>query len=72
MIAMRDKMWDMANENPVFDFYAGVSADITGTLDSAETGIRASLQGGVSWAETVGSCYSVIDALIEDANNGLA
>jgi hypothetical protein len=72
MIEMRNTMTQMANDNPVFDFYVGVSADIKGTLDSAETGIRGSLQGGASWAETVGACYSVIDALVEDANNGLA
>lgn len=72
MIDMRDKMTEMAIANPVFDFYTGVSSDITDTLDSGEYGIRASLQGGVSWAETVSACYSVIDALIQDANEGIS
>ena len=72
MVAMRDKMTEMANENPVFDFYVGVSKDVTSILDSAETGIRGSLQAGSSWSETVGACYSVVDALIEDANNGIS
>lgn len=70
MIEMKDKMHEMALENPVFDFYMGVSSDVSGTLDSGEFGIRASLQAGTSWAETVNTCYSVIDTLIEDANNG--
>lgn len=70
MVAMRDKMTEMATENPVFDFYTGVSTDVTGILDNAETGIRGSLQGGASWAEKVEACYSVIDTLLEDANNG--
>lgn len=70
MVAMRDRMTEMATENPVFDYYVGVSTDVTGILDSAETGIRGSLQAGSSWSETVGECYSVIDALIDDANNG--
>ena len=70
MVEMRDKMTEMAQEHPVFDFYVGVSKDLTDTLDNAETGIRNSLQCGGSWSETVGACYSVVDALIEDANNG--
>ena len=70
MVAMRDKMTEMANEHPVFDFYVGVSNDVTSILDSAETGIRGSLQVGTPWSETVNSCYDVIDALIDDANNG--
>ena len=70
MVAMRDKMTEMANEHPVFDFYVGVSNDVTSILDSAETGIRGTLQAGTPWSETVNSCYDVIDALIDDANNG--
>ncbi len=70
MVAMRDKMTEMANENPVFDYYIGVSKDVTSILDSAETGIRGSLQAGTPWSETVGACYDVVDALIGDANNG--
>lgn len=71
MINMRNNLTDLAVANPKFDFYPGVSSDITDTLDSGEYGIRASLQGGVSWAETVSACYSVMDALIKDANNGI-
>ena len=71
MVEMRDKLTEMAQENPIFDFYMGVSSDVGDTLDRAETGIRGSLQGGTSWAEKVGACYSVIDALLEDANNGI-
>ncbi len=71
MIDMRDAMTELAIKNPVFDFYTGVSADVTDTLDSGEYGIRASLQGGVSWAETVSACYNVMDTLIKDANEGI-
>lgn len=71
MLDMKDKMKEMAMANPIIDSYTGVSADIASTLDSGEYGIRASLQGGVSWAETVAACYSVMDALINDANNGI-
>lgn len=72
MVEMRDKMTEMATEHPMFDFYTGVSKDVTSILDSAETGIRGSLQHGASWPETVGACYSVVDALIDDANNGIS
>lgn len=72
MVNMKNKMTQMASENPVFDFYMGVSSDVADTLDSGETGIRASLQGGVSWAETVSTCYKVMDSLIQDANSGLS
>lgn len=70
MISMRDELNKLAYANPMFDYYPGVGDSIADTLDSGEVGIRASLQGGVSWAETVGACYGVIDSLIEDANNG--
>ncbi|MDO5558850.1 MAG: ABC transporter substrate-binding protein [Oscillospiraceae bacterium] len=69
MLDMRANLDKLAADNPVFDFYMGVSSDVADTLDSGETGIRASLQHGTSWAETVSACYNVIDALVEDANN---
>ncbi len=71
MLDMKFKIGELAAANPVIDSYMGVSADIANTLDSAEYGIRASLQSGKSWAETVSACYSVIDALINDANDGI-
>lgn len=69
MIDMKFKMADMALENPVFDFYTGVTDDIKTILDSGEFGIRASLQGGVSWAETIGAAHDTIDQLIKDEND---
>src|SRR5574344_1175637 len=41
MIDMRNNLTDLAVANPMFDFYTGVSSDITDTLDSGECGIRA-------------------------------
>lgn len=69
MIDMKFKMADMALENPVFDFYTGVTDDIKTILDSGEFGIRASLQGGLSWAETVGAAHDTVDQLIKDEND---
>lgn len=66
MMNMKKEAERLANENPVFDFYAGISSDVTLILDSAEYGIRAAASG-TPWAETVDSIYDTVNQLIDDA-----
>ncbi len=68
MVEMKQTVLDMTLENPVFDFYNGTNADITSILDSGETGIRASLQSGKSWATTREEIGSAIAEWLEDIN----
>ncbi len=68
MIEMKATMQEIAQENPVFDFFACVTADLTTVLDSEQTGIRASLSGGILWSETMNNCYDFVDTVINETN----
>lgn len=69
MIDMLNTMNEMALENPVFDFYNGVSSDLTDILDSSEHGIRATSRG-TSWTESVNSIYDQVQNYIDEVNEG--
>ena len=69
MIDMKLEVDKLAIANPVFDFYNAVSTKMSSILDTAETGIRGSLQGGISWAETVAGCYEAIDKMVKETND---
>lgn len=66
MMDMKKEAERLSSENPVFDFYAGISSDITLLLDSAKYGIRAAM-AGTPWSETVDSVYDTVNQLIDDA-----
>ena len=66
MMDMKKEAERLSLQNPVFDFYAGISSDITLILDSAKYGIRASM-AGTPWSETVDSVYDTVNQLIDDA-----
>lgn len=66
MIEMKKETERLARENPVFDFYAGISSDISLILDSGGYGIRASING-VPWSETLDSTYDTVNELIDEA-----
>lgn len=69
MIEMKNEAERLTKENPVFDFYKGVSSDVEALIDSGEYGIRASLNG-IPWSETLDSSYDTVNQLIEDALSG--
>lgn len=67
MIEMKNKMNEMALENHSFDFYNGISADVTSVLDSSEHGVRAASRG-VPWNESVNSIYDQVQNYIDEIN----
>ncbi|MGN0592182.1 MAG: carbohydrate ABC transporter substrate-binding protein, partial [Ruminococcus sp.] len=67
MIEMANTMNEMALENPTFDFYAGVSSDITDVLDSSVNGIRATAHG-TPWGESVSAVYAQIQNFVDEVN----
>ena len=67
MIAMKNKMNEMAMENPVIDFKNGVSTDLTTLIDANDVGIRASAKG-ILWNETLGALKDPVEKMIDDAN----
>lgn len=68
LIAMKNEVEKATRENPVFDFYRGVSNDVELLIDSAEYGIRASMYGK-PWSETLDTGYDTVNQLIDDALN---
>ena len=68
MVDMKKSMDELALANPYFDFYTGVTPDITNILDSNENGIRAASKG-TPWSESVSAVYAQIDAFLKDVND---
>ena len=64
MIEMKQKMDEMALENPKFDFSKGASFDIEKKIDE---GLRQSAYG-TPWSETFNSIYSSVQTLVDEIN----
>lgn len=71
MYNMKFELDRLASENPVFDFYTGVSTDLSNILDSGTEGIRVSTGGEVTWAEAVEKNYDRVDILINEVNDAI-
>lgn len=68
MWEMREKIYDMAKEAPVFDFMGGVSQELNKTLDDAS---KSAYHSGTSWAETRDSITFSVQAEVDKANTRL-
>lgn len=68
MVDMLDECHKLAEENPVYDFYTGVTKDMASILDSGEMGIRGALSLGNNWNELVSAAYDTIDIMINEIN----
>lgn len=67
MIDMKDSMQSLAEENPVYDFSKGVSADCGEILD---INLRNCARGICPWNETYDSIFSAVDQIIKEVNEG--
>ncbi|MBR5405483.1 MAG: ABC transporter substrate-binding protein [Oscillospiraceae bacterium] len=68
MVQMVKKLHEMARANPQYDFFNAVSTDVSGILDSNETGIGCTSKGALKWSEVVSAVYSTIDAFLNQYN----
>lgn len=68
MIAMKNKMDEIALENPVIDFKAGVTTDLFDMMDSSENGVRAASRG-TPWNESLAAIKDAVEAMVEEANS---
>ncbi len=68
MVEMKKTLDEMANANPHFDFYNGVSSEVSTILDSSELGGVRAPSKGTPWSECVSAVYAQIDAYLADAN----
>ena len=66
MIEMRKTIYDLARQNPVFDFEQGVSADLNSICDTAIRGTM-NPQESKSWSQVVQENEKAIDYLIDEA-----
>ncbi len=64
MLEMKEKMNEIALENPIFDFSKGSSFDISELVDE---GLRQSAYG-TPWSETFNSIYPAVQTLIDEIN----
>ncbi len=71
MIEMRDRIYQMAAEHPVFEFAQGVSKDIANLTDSI---IKATMHPSdpASWSQTVEKNKKALDYLINEAQEQVA
>ncbi len=67
MIEMKNLMNEMALENPVFDFYNGISSDVSSVMDSSEHGVRATSRG-TAWNESVNAIFDQIQNYVDEVN----
>ena len=71
MIEMRDRIYQMAAEHPVFEFAQGVSTDISGVTDNI---IKATMHPSdpKSWTQVVQENEKKLDYLINEAQEKVA
>ena len=67
MIAMQAECHRVTRENPVFDVYTGVNADLTGVIDSGENGVRSAMRG-IDWATTRETIADFVQGQVDDFN----
>ena len=72
MIAMREEMYKLVNENPVFNFTDGVSDDLSNAMQNITQGTLLTGGNARSWTEIVNENSAKIDFLIQSANENLA
>lgn len=69
MVEMKQILDRLAQANPHYDFYTGVSAEVTTTLDSSENGICSTTKRQVQWSETVDAIYDAIQTYVNEYNS---
>ncbi|MBQ8377717.1 MAG: extracellular solute-binding protein [Oscillospiraceae bacterium] len=70
MIDMRDTIYEMSAENPVFDFEQGVSADLNSICDTAIRGTM-NPQEQKTWTSVVEANAGSIDYLLKEAMDSM-
>lgn len=68
MVEMKNSMQELADENPVFDYAKGVSADCGKLLDS---NLRNAARG-TPWNETYDAIYATVDTYISEINESIS
>ena len=68
MLDMLKEVNALTNENPVYDFYNGISEDLKSILDSGDgIGMRSPIRGH-AWSEVRAAAEESVEAMIEEFN----
>lgn len=72
MIEMREEVYKLASENPVFDFSYGVNADLRTIMENTvNQATMVTGDGTLTWTATVEKYKKLVDSLVADANSKL-
>ncbi|WP_124099312.1 extracellular solute-binding protein [Ruminococcus sp. Marseille-P6503] len=70
MLEMRDTIYDLAEQHPVFEFSEGISPDVTSLTDTIIKGTM-NPAGTTTWSEIVSSNEQALDFLITEAQENI-
>ncbi|MBO5449516.1 MAG: carbohydrate ABC transporter substrate-binding protein [Ruminococcus sp.] len=72
MLAMREEVYRLVNENPVFDFQHGVSPEMETQMQSVNQATMITGGGATTWTATVAEYEKAVDYLIKEANENIS
>lgn len=73
MLEMRDEIYQMAAEHPVFEFAEGVSTDVTNLTDNiVKTTMHPDPDARQTWTEVVSANTTALDYMLDEAQQKLA
>jgi len=72
MIEMRKTIYDLARQNPVFDFQDGVSAELSTLMQTVNQATMITGGGATTWTECVAENQKAVDYIIKEANANVA
>ena len=72
MIEMRKTIYDLARQNPVFDFQNGVSAELSTLMQTVNQATMITGGGATTWTECVAENQKAVDYIIKEANANVA
>ena len=72
MIEMRKTIYDLARQNPVFDFQDGVSAELSTLMQTVNQATMVTGGGATTWTECVAENQKAVDYIIKEANANVA
>ena len=70
MIAMREEVYRLVNEHPVYDFQRGVSSELEKTMQDVNQYTMHTGNAG-TWSECVAENITAVDYLIKEANENI-
>jgi hypothetical protein len=71
MIEMRKTVYQLAAENPVFDYQEGVTPELSTLMMTVNQATMVTGGGATTWSECVASNKTAVDYLLKEANESI-